>query len=162
MPGSRKRRIYPMPVEDLYDHPDFIAMPAAGRGITASILLHFWVTECRPLPIADHELRAIGRAHAPTWRHWKPHVMAVVQALAPIMAQAREYRMANKHRLAIGNQKLRQLAAERRAGRDLDKARSSLEPIMSPTFSTPQRDPAPLRPPVPEKRAARPLMSDRA
>ena len=58
----KRRRIWPMPVEALIDSPDFLAMPAAGAGIVIRMALHFWQTDCRPLPVADHELRNIARA----------------------------------------------------------------------------------------------------
>ena len=78
-----RRRIFPMPVEKLLDHPEVLTLPAAGMGILTRLLLHFWQSECRPLPVADHELRSIGRAHAPTWRHWKPVVLRVFEAIKP-------------------------------------------------------------------------------
>ena len=78
-----RRRLYPLPVEGIIDHPDVLALPAAGLGILMRLVLHFWQTECRLLPVADHELRSIGRAHAPTWRHWKPVVLSVFDAIKP-------------------------------------------------------------------------------
>lgn len=81
-PGKR-RRLYPMPVEPFVDHPLILTFPAAGFGILMRLALHFWTTECRPLPIADHELRAIGRVHTPTWRHWKAPVMQAFHEIQP-------------------------------------------------------------------------------
>jgi hypothetical protein len=78
-----RRKLYPMPIEGIVDHPDFIAMPAAGTGILFRLSLHFWRTQCRPLPIADHELRCIARAHSPTWRRWKSSVLKVFEAIRP-------------------------------------------------------------------------------
>lgn len=74
-----------MPVEALVDHPQFIALPAAGRGILLSLLLHFWTTELAPLPKSDRELRSIGRAHVPTWKHWGPSVLKVFAEVAPAL-----------------------------------------------------------------------------
>ena len=81
-PGSR-RRLYPMPVEPFIDHPEALTFPAAGFGILMRVALHFWNTECRPLPTADHEMRNISRAHAPTWRHWKEPIMRVFKEVEP-------------------------------------------------------------------------------
>ena len=78
-----RRKLYPMPVEGLVDHPELLAMPAAGAGIVFRLALHFWQTECRPLPTADHELRAIGRVHTPTWRHWKASALRVFEDIRP-------------------------------------------------------------------------------
>lgn len=74
-----------MPVEALVDHPEFIALPAAGRGILLSLLLHFWTTELRPLPKSDRELRSIGRAHVPTWKHWNQAILRVFADVAPAL-----------------------------------------------------------------------------
>jgi hypothetical protein len=67
-----RRKLFPIPIEGAVDHPDFVAMPSAAAGSLFRIILHFWQTQCRSLPIADWELRSIARAHAPTWRRWKP------------------------------------------------------------------------------------------
>ncbi|MDE2570885.1 MAG: hypothetical protein KGM93_18445 [Sphingomonadales bacterium] len=72
-----------MPIEALVDHPEAMTLPTAGFGILLRLVLHFWATECRPLPVADHELRSIARAHAPTWRRWKPVVLRVFEACRP-------------------------------------------------------------------------------
>lgn len=156
-----RRRIYPMPVEALYDHPDFIAMPAAGAGIVIRLLLHFWITECRPLPVADHELRAIGRVHTPTWRHWKAQAMTVVEALAPDMRTAYQSRVNGTHGLRISGWKRAQAKKQEQGARAMELARSSLEPLTAPLQAVPRRDPAPQRPPTPATRAPRPMMADR-
>ena len=54
-----RRKLFPIPVEGILYHPDFVAMPATGAGIPFRLVLHFWQTECRPLPVADHKLRSI-------------------------------------------------------------------------------------------------------
>jgi hypothetical protein len=156
---ARRRQIYPMPVEGLIYNPDFIAMPAAGRGILFSLVLHFWQTECRALPTADHELRNIGRAHAPTWRHWKAQVLKVFGDIRPTLEayySARENKAANLSRLGQRTVSLRKAAALRNVN-----ALSDNIPVYASGF-VPKREPVrPPRPPSPENRPPRKLMVDR-
>jgi hypothetical protein len=78
-----KRRLYPFPVESLIDHPDAIALPAAGFEILMRLSSHFCLTRCQPLPVADHELQGMARAHPPTWRRWKPIVLKILADIRP-------------------------------------------------------------------------------
>ena len=80
---TQRRRVYPMPVEGIFDHPLFEAMPCAGAGILFRLCRHFWMTECKSVPIQDDELRAITRAHGPTWRRWRTDVMTVFGDVRP-------------------------------------------------------------------------------
>jgi len=90
------------------------------------IFLHFWVTECQPLPVADHELRSIARGHAPTWRHWKASILRVFEAIRPDLEKAwrlHESRIGNMSRLGQYVSSKRKAAALRNsdtapAGRD--------------------------------------------
>lgn len=100
-----RRRLYPMPVETIIDHPDFIAMPAAGRGILFSLLTHFWSTECRPLPKSDRELRSIGRAHVPTWKHWGASVLKVFNDVRPVLESYKNIRDMKATTLSLLGQK---------------------------------------------------------
>jgi hypothetical protein len=154
-----RRRLYPIPLEGLIDNPDFIAMPAAGRGILFSLVLHFWLTECRSLPTADHELRNIARAHAPTWRHWKAQVLKVFGNIRPSLEayySARENKAANLSRLGQRTISLRKAAALRKVNAPPDNI-----PAYASGF-IPKREPArPQRPPSPENRPQRKLMVDR-
>ncbi len=111
-----RRLVPPMPVEGLIDHPEAMTLPAAAFGMLTRIALHFWSTECRPLPIADHELRGICRAHAPTWRHWKVSILRVFEAIRPELesaSRARENRRANLIRLSQRSASMRRLNALR-------------------------------------------------
>ena len=104
-----RRKIPPLPIEGLVDSPEALTLSAAGFGMLMRLILHFWQTECRPLPMADHELRSIARAHAPTWRHWKASSLRVFEAIRPGLEadwRARENRRGNLIRLAhLGNAK---------------------------------------------------------
>jgi hypothetical protein len=65
-----RRKLYPMPIEGLIDHPDAIALPAAAYGMLARLCGHFWATECRPLPESQDELRSVVRAQGAARSGW--------------------------------------------------------------------------------------------
>lgn len=86
-----KKRL-PMPIETLFEHPAAIAMPSAAYGMLARLCHHFWATDCRPMPKSDDELKAIARAHRPTWNTHRPDVMTVFEAWKPIAEAYWQYR----------------------------------------------------------------------
>jgi hypothetical protein len=142
----RRRKIPPLPIEGLFDNPEAMTLPAAGFGMLTRIVIHFWATECRSLPIADHELRSIARGHAPTWRRWRLTILRVFEALRPGLVaawQARQNRRDNLIRLAhMGN-------AMRRANAQKQRAAASFE--LSRLL--PQRIPRAPLPPAPAPRS---------
>ncbi len=78
-----RRRLYPMPITGLLDSPEAMTLPAAAFGMLVRLSLHFYASECRPLSKSDDELRAIARAHRPTWVRWKSSIMRVFEAIKP-------------------------------------------------------------------------------
>ena len=80
-------------------------MPVAARGILLNILLHFWVTECEPLPKDDLQLRYIARSHPPTWRAHCGKVLAVFEALRPDMEAYLERRKRGFIQLSVAGQR---------------------------------------------------------
>jgi hypothetical protein len=89
MPHSK---LYPMPVDGLIDHPLAMTFPAAGFGILSRLCLHFWQTECRPLPKSQDELRSIARAHLPTWRRWRDDILKVFEDIRPELERYYQWR----------------------------------------------------------------------
>jgi hypothetical protein len=129
-----RRKLYPMPVEGLVDNPDLLAMPAAGAGIVLRLALHFWQTECRPLPSADHELRAIARAHTPTWRHWKASVLKVMAEIEPDMLAYWRLRETKGTTLRIAGRKAGEESAARSRAKVLSEASPSPSGSMLPAL----------------------------
>ena len=76
-----------MPIEGLIDHPLGLTLPAAGHGILMRLVMYFWNTECRAMPICDRELRSISRSHGPTWRKWRLDVLQVFNDVKPELEQ---------------------------------------------------------------------------
>jgi hypothetical protein len=153
----KRQPLYPLPVEGLVRNADFIAMPAAGAGMVIRLALHFWQTECRPLPVADHELMHVCRAHAPTWRRWKASVLSAFEAIRPELEAyfgARERKattLSNMAHARNSRRKLQAVTEAQRAG------------IVAPTCAFPVRQPnAPPRPPAASQRPPRPRLTDHA
>ena len=80
-----RRKLYPMPVQEVFDHPAYVALPAAGRGMLLSALETYWRSECRALPQNDDGLFAVVRAHRSTWRKHKPDILLVFNDVRPAL-----------------------------------------------------------------------------
>ncbi len=117
-----RRRLPPMPIEEIRDNPVLLAAPAAGYGMAMRLLHHFWETDCRPLPTQSEELRSIARSHGPTWRNHRDVIMPVVLAIAEDLVRWRTSRDAKIEALVKATYE-RQAAAKAR--RHLDRANSS-------------------------------------
>lgn len=150
-----------MPVDGLIDSPLIPTFPAAAHGMLLRLCLHFWATECRPIPKSDDELRAIMRAHRPTWKN---HSAAVLQAFEEWRPEAEAYlalRRAKKttiHRIGERGRASRQLAKLEAQRPDKAASASSFHQLAI----TPVREPTPApRPPTPANRPPRRVMVDR-
>src|SRR5271157_3906190 len=91
--GSR-RRIPPMPIEEIVDNPTRMAMPSAARGMLDDLLYHFWSSECRPMPKDGNQLFAISRGHRPTWLRHYAEILTVFEEIRPRFERAQEARAA--------------------------------------------------------------------
>lgn len=113
---NRRRNRPPMPIEKLANHPEAMTLSAAGFGILMRLSLHFWLSECRPLPKVKDELFSIGRAHRPTWRRWKPCILRILAEITPDLERnwrARENRRDNLSRMSERSASKRALNALR-------------------------------------------------
>jgi len=108
-----------------------LTLPAAGFGILMRITLHYWHTDCAPLPIADHELRNISRAHAPSWRQWKPQVLQIFADVKPALDRYFAYR-------TNAQQILRELG-KKSAGASRLRALEKSERATKPVRTVPKR-----------------------
>jgi uncharacterized protein YdaU (DUF1376 family) len=118
-------------------------MPAAAFGALARLCLHYWATECRPLPRDDESLMQIARAHRPTWRHHKAAILETFDALAPALDNERHRRRTRAHHLI-------EASAAAQAARKAARIAASLPPRpgeLAASPAVPQRaPPKPLRP----------------
>lgn len=124
MPRLARRRIPPMPIEELRDHPKIKAMPVSARGMIWELCAHFWETECVPFARNDDNLMAIMGAHRPTYRHWKATILSVFDDIRPRMEYLRDYRDQSIERL-------RQDTIKRRAAQKALRLRQQHESDLS-------------------------------
>ena len=120
MPKDKKEaRVAPFPIELLARHSAAMALPSAGFGMVTRILIHFWLTDCRPLPKGVADLCGIARAHKPTFSNHRHEIMLIINDLCPILKEKHKLywsRMAKLARLADStNAKRAALRAEKRA-----------------------------------------------
>lgn len=150
----RKRKAYPVPLLELWDHPSYVTLPAAGRGMLLSLIEHFWKSECQPLPRDDDQRFAVARAHRPTWRHYKERILTIFEDIRPGLEAYFRLREVNGTSLSIGRA---QGHARKRAAL---LAQSSPAPSALPTLPiTDGRLPHPAVSSPPK--TARPVHTDR-
>lgn len=87
-----RRRIPPMPIEDILDHPKMVNAPAAARGMLWELCAHFWRAECAEFTRDEDTLRWIMKAHRPTFRTWKVTMLEVFDEIRPRLERALERR----------------------------------------------------------------------
>ena len=144
-----KRQIFPLPVQGIIDNPRFIGLPVAGRGILMTLVLHYWQTECEPLPEGGSELFSIARCHSTTWSNHRNTILRIFNEVKP---ELDKYFQLRKTRYAVladigdrgrGIQRLKALARKQVT----HGAREEAAPV---------RDSNPVeRPARPEERGAR-------
>jgi hypothetical protein len=91
-----KRRIDPMPIEDVYLHPDFVALTSSGRGTVFTLLLHYWVSDCAPLPTSHSELFAICRPSPRVWNTHKQVILKIFNDVSPGMASEAAFKKSRR------------------------------------------------------------------
>ena len=152
------RKLFPMPVQELFEHPAYVALPAAGRGMLLSALETFWRSDCRALPTNDDGLFATVKAHRSTWRKHKPEIMQVFHDVAPALVAYWRERSNKQEQLRIA---ARNGAAIVKASRALAAVREQAPP--APVHVAPIREPTQApRPPKPADRPARARLTDAA
>ena len=83
-----RRRIPPIPVEDLFDNPRRLALPSAGRNAVDELCWHFWKTECRSFPLDYDTVFGIVRAHRPTFTRYQAEILTIFAELKPRLEHA--------------------------------------------------------------------------
>ena len=77
-----------MPIELLANHPTALGMNGAAFGHLMRLALHFWLTDCRPLPVVDNQLYVLARAYPATWKANRDEIKAVLTEVTPVLAEA--------------------------------------------------------------------------
>jgi len=89
-----------MPIHLVHEHPGALALNSAAFGMLMRLVSHYWLTEGRPLPVTDHGLHVIARAHKPTWYEHRDTIKTILSELIPQFERAREAREAQFEGLA--------------------------------------------------------------
>ena len=157
------RKLFPLPVQPILDNPTYKALPAAGVGILFRLVAHWWETDLRPLPIADHDLRAISRAHLNTWKEHKADILQAIAAIQPELAAYHAWRSQGRERLRIASYNGGAANAARASAKRIAASIPAPAPLNDAhqLGYVPQRQPSPERPPAPDKRPPRPIRVDK-
>ena len=91
------RKPYPMPLGALDWHPVVPTLSAAAFGALMRLCLHYWRTDCAPLPASPAEIKQIARAHHETWKRRRNDILAVFDAWAAETRHAFERRAICRH-----------------------------------------------------------------
>lgn len=132
----KRPKIFPMPVEQLIDNPDFIALPAAGRGMLFTLMLYFWQTGCRPIPTSEAQLQHICRAHNATWYGHKDEILKIFLDVEPNLRHYYEVRE-GKH-LSLQAASLAGLATRTKRKRQAQQA--NVSPTVSIASAIPRKE----------------------
>ena len=115
----------PMPIHLVLEHPRALALHSAGIGMVVRLTAHYWLTECRPLPVTDYALYQIARAHKPTWYTERETIKAILSDVLPLLAREREKRQTREDNLS----RLRDRSAStRRLQTVAQKAHAAIDP----------------------------------
>lgn len=110
-------------------------MPAAGFGMLMRLIIHYWMSDCAPLPTNGAELRAIARVHLPTWKQWGDTVSEIFTDLQPELVDYHAKRLRNKEQLKrLSARGAAALVAKRR-----EKVNNEGQVSDLPVFAAPQR-----------------------
>lgn len=156
-----RKRLLAMPVDELFNHPRWIALPAAGKGMAIAILEHFWRTDCAPLAANSNTLWPLCRAHNATWHTHKAGIIALFADLAPILAKSLADRRAGRDRLRIAS--TNGAAATKLRATLAAFEKSTAAPIAPTELGlVPKREPSTApRPAPPDRRPERARLVDR-
>lgn len=143
-----RRKIAPIPLEIVTDRADVMALPVSAYGMLLKLVVHYWQTDCRPLPADNDRLFSIATAHRSTWVAHKSEIMRIVVECAPAL----------EHALKARQNKLNVLAELRERGhaasrkRKLEKAIAAAAGDPAPA---PRRDQAAKEAPAPSSKGFR-------
>lgn len=111
---TQRRKLFPMPITGLIDHPDFVRLPAAGRGMIISLLLTYWQGECQALSTSRSEMFIAARANPPNWIKHRETILKVFNDVKPELDAYFAYRTSRKSTLEILSARARSNARAKR------------------------------------------------
>lgn len=126
-----RRKIAPIPLEIVTDCAGASLLPAAAFGSLMRLVVHFWQSDCRPLPQSGDRLFVLASAHRPTWSHHKVEIMRIFNECAPRL----------EHAFKSRDNKMKALAILRERGHALRRKRKLEKAIAAPDASEPAAAP---------------------
>ena len=102
---AKRRQFFPLPITQIIEDPGVLALPTAAYGALFRMIVHFWATECRPLPSSDTELRHIARAHSPTWHGYRTEIFRIFNNLKPELENYHHARVNKLYNCTIAQNK---------------------------------------------------------
>jgi hypothetical protein len=157
------QKLFPLPVDEIFQHPDWVTLPSAGCGMFFNIVEHFWRTGCRPLPVCRDQLFCIARAHRPTWKTHKAQILKLFEDVRPGLEDYYQRRLETcrvRHEAAIKGGRATALRRRQREAQNLP-ARSLPDLMHAPLPEVVRFSPNAARP-ARQPRADRPRWSDSA
>lgn len=97
---NRGRTLPNMCAQLVWDHPAYVALPCAGRGMLWALLEHWWRSDCRPRPKDEDQLFGVMRAHRPTFRVYKTLILSIFDEVAPKIERDMRWRQGARVKLA--------------------------------------------------------------
>ena len=151
-----------MPITALVDSKAFAKLPAAGAGIVLRLALHAWIIAPDPLPTNENELMLIARAHTATWVMHKDNIFKVMAEWWPTAIAYWTERESKSVVLKIAGDRGRSQRALNRINAQQPR-QAELATSAHQLGILPHRDPTPSvqRPPPPDNRPPRRVMTDR-
>ena len=148
--------LYPLPVQTVFNHPGYVALPAAGRGMLLSLLENYWRGGCRWFPTDGLQQSQLARAHLRSWSLHKTAILEIFAAARPELDAYHAKREGN--RAGLVNAQASATATKRLNALRENTARAQARRLDLPGAGmTPRREPnATPRPVAPDKREARP------
>jgi hypothetical protein len=89
-----------MPIHLVMEDARALALHAAGAGMLARLAIHYWLTDCHPLPRSDYALCQLARAHKPTWYQERGTIRAILNDVLPLLAFERKQRQTREDNLS--------------------------------------------------------------
>jgi len=148
---TQRRRLWPMPVEAIIDHPGLMLEKSFVFGIVMRLLLHYWNTDCAPLTTETKDLESIARAGEHAFEQHAARFMPIVYDILPTLDHYYAVRVnrlnhvRNLSQLGVGVRranKLERLRVQHAATREADAAHPPRTRLVR------KGDPPPVTPPV--------------
>jgi len=153
---AKTREPYPLPLAEIARNPVLMALPAAAYVMTLRLIIHYSLTECRPLPNSKAELAHIARAHRVQWAQHGEDIKRVLDAVLPAVESYKKKRDGNRAGLleasarSNSTQRLKALREKRPA-----------HAAVSGAVIVPKRDAIQTVRPAPPGERNRPRLTDR-